>query len=165
MGDQCRRSDSGDTESDHRGDHSSPHPYHGLVQSQASKGMEVGIFANSEKLNDGLSPLNKPGLGKNDRPMVEVPFGHTETRKSENIGLESHPSNIGDTSVVRNDNGGEFDCEKNVGESSHFNGIHGQSVCYKAPASLPTHYGVQHSLNSHRKNDGCAGALCDSDAW
>ena len=66
MGDQCRRSDSGDTECYHRGDQSSPHSHHGLVQSQALKGMEVGISANSDKLNDGLSPLKRPGLGKND---------------------------------------------------------------------------------------------------
>lgn len=76
--------------------------------------------------------------------MVEVSIRHTEAGGGKNICLESYSSNIGEPSAVRDDTIGEFDREEDDG--------------------VPTHHGVQHSLNSHGENDGCVGALCDTDA-
>lgn len=96
--------------------------------------------------------------------MVEVSIRHTEARGGKNICLESYSSNIGEPSAVRDDTIGEFDREEDDGVPIHSNGFHGKPTCHKASASLPTHHGVQHSLNSHGENDGCVGALCDIDA-
>lgn len=45
-----------------------PHSDHGLVQSKAQTGMEVGVSIDADKLNLGLSPSNRPGLGKDADP-------------------------------------------------------------------------------------------------
>lgn len=96
--------------------------------------------------------------------MVAVPVRHFGSRRGEKGGLESHSSNLDNTSVMRKDTGREFVCEKNAGEPSHCYDIYVKMACHKAPASLPTHHGIQLPLDSHGENDGSAGALCDIDA-
>nr|POF19599.1 hypothetical protein CFP56_65259 [Quercus suber] len=125
--------------------------------------MEDGVSID-DKLNARFSPSNRADLGKNDIPMVKVYVRHTEVERRKNLSLESYSSNISKPSVIRDDTAGEFDREKNDGEPNHCNGFHGKSVYHKATASIPAYHGVQHSLNSHRENDGCARALCDIDA-
>lgn len=164
MGDQCGRRDSGDSASDHRGNKSTPHSHHGVVRSKAPTGMEDGVSIDVDKFNAGLSPSNRPSLGKNGKPVVEVSVKHAGAGGKKNLGLESHSLNINEPSVMRDDTAGEFDHEEDDGEPSHSNGFYGKSACNKVTASLPAYHGVQHSLNSHGENDGCARALCDIDA-
>ena len=164
MGDQRGQRDNGDPSCDYWRDQSPPHPHHGLVQSQTPKGMEVVVPSDSNKFSVGLPTPDKSSLGKDDRSLVEVPLRHPRPERSEEIGLKHHSSSINDFDIVRSDTEGEFVHEENVGKPSHYNGIHGQLACYKAIASLPTHHGVQYSLDSCWENDGCTGTLHDIDA-
>lgn len=82
--------------------------------------------------------------------MMEGSVRHTGAEGGKNNGLESYSSNIGKSSAVRDNTAGEFDREEDDGEPSHSNSFHGKQN------------GVQHSLNSYEKTDGCCG--CDIDA-
>ena len=126
--------------------------------------MEDGVFVDADKFNARLSPSNILGLGKNGKLVVEVSVRHAGAGGRKNLGLESHSSNISEPSVMRDDTAREFDREEDDGEPSHSNGFYGKSTCNKVTASLPAYHGVQHLLNSHGENDGCARALCDIDA-
>ena len=107
------------------------------------------IRAHPTHTSVGLPTPDKSSLGKDDQSLVEVPFRHLGPGRSEEIGLEHHSLSINDFYIVRSDTEGELVREENVGKPSHCNGIHGQPTCYKATASLPTHHGVQYSLDSY----------------
>ena len=110
--------------------------------------MEAVVPSDSNKFSVGLPTPDKSNLGKDDQSLVEVPLRHLGLGRSKEIGLEHHSLSINDFYIVRSDTGGELVHEENVGKPSHYNGIHGQLACYKATVSLPTHHGVQYSLDS-----------------
>ena len=164
MCDQCGWLDYGDPTSDYQRDQSTPHPHHRMVLPQTPKGMEITVPSDSNKCSTRLPPFDRPSMGEDDWPLVEVPFKHPRPERSEKIGLGHHSSSINDFGTMRSDTRREPVHEENVGKPSHCNNIHGQLTCNKDSASFPTHHGVLYSLDSCWEIDGCFGTLRDIDA-
>ena len=101
MGDQCGQIDCGNPEGDNRRNSCSPHSPHGLVQCQTSESLEAFIPSYIDECSIGVSSSARFGLGNDGRAVVEVPLRHTRSGRSEQVGLEQHPSDFSNANSVR----------------------------------------------------------------
>lgn len=97
--------------------------------------MEVAISTNTIEYSLGILVIDSFGLGSDGRTMVEIPLQRTRGGRNEQAGSDT----------MRNNIGGELDCEEDVGKSGNCDNLYGQSACNETFASVSTHHRIQYS--------------------
>ena len=145
MGYKYGRDCSGDTRSCASGDSCEPNSCDGLVQRQASEGMEKYIPFDREECKGGRIGFVEPDVDGGKESVVGVSDGYTITGEGTLTCVGNTASNLTDASVVQSEPNGKSVRKKNVGRAANFNFSHGEQACYEVDTSLPTNCSVQSS--------------------
>lgn len=154
MGYKHGRDRSGDTRNCASGDLCKSNSCDGLVQRQASEGIEKYIFVDKEECKGGRIGIIGSGVDGGEESVVGVSNGHTITEGGMSACLGNTTSNLANASTMRSEPNGESVRTTHVGRAINFNFSHGEQACYEVDTSLSSNCGVQSSWVVAGNGDG-----------
>ena len=126
----------------------------GLVQRQASEGVEKYIFVDREECKGGRIGFIGSGVDGGEEFVVGVFDGHTITEGEMSACLGNTTSNLANASTMQSEPNEESVRMTHVGKATNINFSHGEQACYEVDTSLSSNCGVQSSWVVAGNGDG-----------